>query len=120
MKALLEQFREFFSSLRLTVALLVLSIILVTVATLDQVNLGIWAVQEKYFQTFFVLKYLPDSSVPIPVFPGGYSIGGMLLINLLCAHVERFKPQWRKLGISLTHAGIVLLLVGELFTGLFS
>ena len=120
MKALLEQFREFFSSLRLTVALLVLSIILVTVATLDQVNLGIWAVQEKYFQTFFVLKYLPDSSVPIPVFPGGYSIGGMLLINLLCAHFERFKPQWRKLGISLTHAGIVLLLVGELFTGLFS
>lgn len=120
MKTLLEQFREFFSSLRLTVALLVLSIILVFVATLDQVNLGIWAVQEKYFQTFFVLKYLPGSSIPIPVFPGGYTIGGLLLINLICAHFERFKPEWRKAGISLTHAGIVLLLVGELFTGLFS
>jgi hypothetical protein len=120
MKPLLEQFREFFSSLRLTVALLVLSIILVTVATLDQVNLGIWAVQEKYFQTFFVLKFLPDSGIPIPVFPGGYALGGMLLINLVFAHFERFKPQWRKAGISLTHAGIVLLLLGELFTGLFS
>lgn len=120
MKSLLSQFNEFFSSLRLTVALLVLSIILVTVATLDQVNLGIWAVQEKYFQSFFVLKYLPDSGIPIPVFPGGYTIGGLLLINLICAHFERFKPSWRKSGISLTHAGIVLLLVGELFTGLFS
>ncbi|HUG10812.1 MAG TPA: cytochrome c biogenesis protein ResB [Opitutaceae bacterium] len=120
MKLILDQFRDFFSSLRLTVALLVLSIILVFVATLDQVNLGIWAVQEKYFQTFFVMKYFPGSTIPIPVFPGGYTIGGMLLINLVLAHFERFKPQWRKAGISLTHAGIVLLLVGELFTGLFS
>lgn len=120
MKPLLEQLREFFSSLRLTVVLLVLSIILVTMATLAQVDLGIWAVQERFFRTFFVMKYLPDSGIPIPAFPGGYLIGGMLLINLVCAHFERFKPTWRKSGISLTHLGIVLLLVGELFTGLFS
>ena len=44
-----RQFRDFFVSLKLTVVLLALSLILVFAATLDQVNLGIWGVQEKYF-----------------------------------------------------------------------
>lgn len=112
-----RQFRDFFVSLKLTVVLLVLGMILVFAATLDQVNLGIWAVQEKYFRTFFVLWKVGD--VPIPVFPGGYFIGGLLLVNLVAAHLYRFKRSWKKAGIELTHAGLILLLIGELFTGLW-
>ena len=111
-----RQFRNFFVSLRLTVVLLVLSMILIFIATLDQVNLGIWAVQEKYFRSFFVLW--PVKGVPVPVFPGGYLIGGLLLINLISAHVYRFKLTWRKAGIFLTHIGLILLLIGELLSGL--
>jgi hypothetical protein len=111
-----RQFRNFFVSLKLTVVLLVLSIVLIFVATLDQVNLGIWAVQEKYFRSFFVLWRAGE--IPIPVFPGGYLIGGLLLINLVSAHIYRFKLTWRKAGIFLTHIGLILLLVGELLTGL--
>jgi hypothetical protein len=118
MHTLLRQFRDFFVSLRLTVALLILSVLLVFVATLDQVNLGIWAVQEKYFRSFFVLARLPGVDFPIPVFPGGYFIGGLLLINLIAAHVYRFAFTWKKLGIQLAHAGVILLLLGELVTGL--
>jgi hypothetical protein len=114
----LRQFRDFFASLQLTVVLLILSMILVFVATLDQVNLGIWAVQEKYFRSFTVLWQIPNTSVAIPVFPGGYFIGGMLLINLVCAHIYRFAFTWKKAGIQLAHAGIILLLIGELLTGL--
>ena len=111
-----RQFRNFFVSMRLTVVLLVLSMILIFIATLDQVNLGIWAVQEKYFRSFFVLWRIRE--VPIPVFPGGYLIGGLLLINLVSAHIYRFKMTWRKAGIFLTHVGLILLLFGELLTGL--
>lgn len=111
-----RQFRNFFVSLRLTVVLLVLSIVLIFVATIDQVNLGIWAVQEKYFRAFFVLWRVGD--IPIPVFPGGYLIGGLLLINLISAHIYRFKMSWKKAGIFLTHVGLILLLVGELMTGI--
>ena len=50
-----RQFRDFFVSLRLTVVLLVLSMILIFAATIDQVNLGIWAVQQKWFRSLFVL-----------------------------------------------------------------
>jgi hypothetical protein len=112
----IRQFRNFFVSMRLTVVLLVLSMVLIFIATLDQVNLGIWAVQEKYFRSFFVLWNVRD--VPVPIFPGGYLIGGLLLINLISAHVYRFKLTWRKAGIFLTHIGLILLLLGELITGL--
>lgn len=112
-----RQFRDFFVSLKLTVVLLVLSLILVFAATLDQVNLGIWAVQEKYFRSLFVLWRVGD--IPLPVFPGGYLIGGLLLINLIAAHFYRFKMTWKKSGIFLTHVGLILLLIGELLTGLW-
>lgn len=117
MTDLVRQFRDFFVSLKLTVVLLVLGMVLVFASTLDQVNLGIWAVQEKWFRSFFVLQRVGD--IPIPVFPGGYFIGGLLLINLVSAHIFRFKRSWKKLGIELTHAGLILLLLGELFTGLW-
>lgn len=117
MSGLRTQFVKFFVSLRLTVVLLALSIVLVFAATLDQVNLGIWAVQEKYFRTFVVLW--DAGGVPLPVFPGGYFIGGLLLANLVASHLYRFKFTWKKSGIVLTHFGLILLLVGELMTGLW-
>ncbi len=118
MNAALRQFRNFFVSLQLTVVLLIMSLVLVFVATLDQVNLGIWAVQEKYFRSLFVLWPVPNTSFAIPVFPGGYLVGGFLLVNLIAAHVYRFRLSWKKTGILLAHTGLILLLVGELLSGL--
>jgi hypothetical protein len=98
--------------------LLALSIVLIFVATLDQVNLGIWAVQEKYFRSFFVIWMIPGTQVPLPLFPGGYLVGGLLLVNMVATHADRLCFTWRKAGLILAHAGIVMLLVGELITGI--
>lgn len=119
MKPLLESLKAFFLSLRLTVVLLILSMLLVFVATLDQVNLGIWAVQEKFFRSWVVYWTWPKLGLAVPVFPGGYLLGGLLLINLICAHVFRLSFTWRKVGLQLAHGGLILLLVGELLTGLW-
>ncbi len=118
MTPLIRQFRDFFVSLKLTVWLLGLSIILIFWATLAQVKLGIWGVQEKFFHTLFVLETIPGTAIPVPVFPGGYFLGGLLLINLVAAHIYRFRLEWKKAGIQLTHLGLILLLVGELITSL--
>jgi ResB-like family len=118
MTPLVRQFRDFFVSLKLTVWLLGLSIILIFWATLAQVKLGIWGVQEKFFHTLFVLETIPGTAIPVPVFPGGYFLGGLLLINLVAAHIYRFKLEWKKAGIQLTHLGLILLLVGEFITSL--
>ncbi|HVU23686.1 MAG TPA: cytochrome c biogenesis protein ResB [Opitutus sp.] len=116
MKRILRLGRDFLVSLQLTVVLLALSLVLIFAATLDQVNLGVWAVQAKYFRSFFVFWHAGD--VMIPIFPGGYLIGGLLFFNLVAAHVYRFKFSWRKSGIWLTHAGLILLLAGEFFSGI--
>jgi hypothetical protein len=107
-----------FTSLRLTVVLLLLSIMLVFAATLDQVHLGVWGVQEKYFRSFFVFGHVPGTGFLFPVFPGGFLLGGVLIVNLVAAHLYRFRFAWNKLGIWLTHAGLILLLVGEGLSGM--
>ncbi len=116
---MLKAFLDCFGSLRRTVVLLGLSMLRVFVATLDQVNLGIWATQEKYFRSLFVLTFLPGTQIPVPVFPGGYLIGAFLLLNLGAAYLTRFRLTWKKSGIFLSHLGLVVLLVGELLTGLW-
>lgn len=118
MHPVLRQFRDFFVSLKLTVVLLALSIILIFWGTLAQVQLGIWGVQEKFFHTLFVLGKIPGTDLPVPVFPGGYFLGGLLLINLLAAHIYRFRLEWKKAGIQINHFGLILLLLGELVTSL--
>src|SRR5580658_1969234 len=116
MTVYLRQVRSVFVSLRLTVVLLALSIVLVFWAPLDQVHLGVWAVQQKFFHSLFIYAKLGD--LQLPIYPGGYLIGGLLLANLLSAHIYRFKLGWRKTGIWIAHAGLILLLVGELISGL--
>ena len=118
MSEVAQSFVRFFTSLRLTVVLLALSLILVFVATLAQVQLGIVGVQERFFRTFFVLSFWGKGHIPVPVFPGGYLIGGLLMINLITTHVYRFKFTWKKAGIQLTHFGLIVLLLGELITGI--
>ncbi len=106
------------ASLRTTVGLLVVSMVLVFAATLDQTHLGIWEIQEKYFRSIVVQWGIPGTGVSVPVFPGGYFIGGLLLANLACSYVIRWDTSWRRLGLNLVHAGVVVLLLGELFTGI--
>jgi hypothetical protein len=56
----------------------------------------------------------------MPVLPGGYLVGIVLLLNLIAAHIHRFQFTQKKVGINLTHLGIILLLVGQLTTDLLS
>jgi hypothetical protein len=56
----------------------------------------------------------------IPIFPGGYLLGTVLLINLFCAHLRYYQPGKRKIGIVLIHLGVVLLLLGQMLTDFLS
>jgi hypothetical protein len=56
----------------------------------------------------------------IPVFPGGYLVGSVLLVNLLAAHLRYYRPGVKKWGIAMIHVGVVLLLLGQLLTDLLA
>ncbi len=112
------------ASLRLTVALFALAILLIFFGTLAQVGKDSWEVMELYFRTatawvplqiFFPKVFFP-SMEPIAdkwgfYFPGGFLIGGMMAANLLAAHGIRFKIQAH--GRRLV-AGVVVLVLGAL------
>ena len=111
---------DFLASLKLTIVCLAAALVLVFAGTLAQVHNGINIVQERYFQSLFVW-FPPDGhGLRFPVFPGGHLIGGILLINLIAAHARRFRWGWKKLGIHLTHAGLIVMLAGGLMTDLFA
>src|SRR5688572_10150057 len=100
---------EVLASLKLTVVLFALSLVLVFYGTLAQIDSGIWTIVRDYFRSFFVWipfqltvqflqKFFPWSVPSDPAFrlpgafpfPGGWTIGGLLLVNVLAAHAIRF------------------------------
>ncbi len=109
-----------FTSLKLTIVCFAFAMLLVFFGTIEQVHLGIYGAQKKYFESFFVMWGLPGSMRQIPVLPGGYLLGGVTLLNLLAAQAVRFKFSWKKSGIYFLHLGVILLLLGQLFTSLFA
>lgn len=109
------------SSPKLTVVLLALASFLVFAGTLAQVDRGLWTVMSGYFrstvawielQVFFPRAWDVPGRFP---YPGGWTIGGLLLINLLAAQVSRFKLLARgaRFGV-----GVLVLIAGFVLTGL--
>jgi hypothetical protein len=117
---MLHRLFDVISSLKLTVVCLSLAIVLVFVGTMAQVNFGIHEVQHRYFQSLIVWWPPASQGLKIPVFPGGHLIGAVLLVNLIAAHLRRFRWTWRTFGIHLTHLGLIIILAGGLFTDLLS
>jgi hypothetical protein len=107
------------TSLKLTVFCFACAMILVFLGTLDQVNIGVYEAENRYFKSFFLYFTPPGTTLKIPWFPSGYLVGGLLLMNLIAAHLARFKFTWKKAGILVLHTGVILLLLGQLFTSLF-
>jgi hypothetical protein len=95
---LIKKLIDLFMSLKLTVLLLVLSMVLVFAGTLAQVDKGIWTVMDQYFRCYlawidlsiFFPRELNIPDIRLP-FPGGFLIGFLLTANLLAVHSASFK-----------------------------
>src|ERR1051326_3930163 len=101
---MLAKFKKFLAplaSLKLTVALLAAAMVLIYAGTWAQIDTGIWQVQRQYFHSLFTWidfqTLLPRPAPGQPrvaggfPFLGGYTVGLLLLLNLLAAHFVRFK-----------------------------
>lgn len=119
------------ASLKLTCGLFVLAMIVVFVGSLAQSRRDVWQVMAEYFRTYIAWIQIRDLFPPsmfgdqgdriaeslgvfskIP-FPGGWTIGWIMLANLIAAHSLKFKV--RASGVRLL-AGVVLVVVGLLMT----
>lgn len=129
------------ASLKITVVLFSLGMFLILAGTLAQATEGLWVVIETYFRSFFVRiplqAFVPPAWFPDPdlqsylsehnygfYFLGGKSIGAALMVNLLAAHIARFKVNassnsimW---GLAYIFFGLlltVMIILGASFTG---
>ena len=114
MKSLPQRLLDIVSSLKLTVVCLSAAMVLVFVGTLAQVDGGLHDVQKRYFQSLLVRW--PEGGGGIPVFPGGHLLIIALLVNLITAHLRRFRWTAGKIGIHLIHGGLGVMLLGMLLT----
>ena len=105
------------TSLKLTIICLAALMILVVACTLAQVRLGTLGAVNLYMRAWFF--WMPVGGLAIPNFPGGATVGLVLMVNLIAAQVRRLELSWKKSGLWIVHAGLILLFVGEFVTSAF-
>jgi len=119
------------ASLKLTLVLLASAIFLIFAGTFAQAKAGMWEAMSLYFKSWYVWidlqVFFPEDwfrgSAPwiydivrpgmgFP-FPGGASIGLAMMVNLLSAHMVRFRVQVRGMRLFM---GLSALVLGVLLT----
>ncbi len=121
------------ASMKLTVVMFLMGMFVVFVGSLAQARHDVWQVVHQYFRTYVawidMADFFPPSMFPELVsfdwnslglfrflpFPGGWTIGWIMLANLLTAHALRFRI--RATGGRLV-AGFCIMGIGALLTGL--
>jgi hypothetical protein len=98
---------KFLSSARITVACLFLLFILTFWGTIAQVQQGLFAAQDRFFNSFF---FLAAGFIP---FPGAQLVLWVLFVNLMCMMVLTWKKyyNWVNSGLLVTHLGLILYFV---------
>jgi cytochrome c biogenesis protein ResB len=88
--------------------------IITTLGTIEQKNIGLFAAQEKYFSSMYFTFY----GIPLP---GGGTVLTILTIGLFSQLAFNTKYHVkRKLGVVLTHIGAAILLIGSYITYFFA
>jgi hypothetical protein len=107
------------TSLKLTIVCLALLMVLITAATLAQVEMGTVGAVNVYMRSFLVWWNVPGSQWMVPVFPGGAAVGLVLIVNLVAAQALRLQFTWSKAGLWIVHLGLILFVAGEFVSGVF-
>ena len=107
MRRIIDPIVRVLSSFGLSCTLLILLALLTWLGTLEQVNSGLFQVQEKYFNSFFLVHRVGPISIPLP---GANLVLSVLFVNLVVGGIVRMRRGWSVAGVLVIHVGILLLL----------
>ncbi len=110
MKVFLRNLYRFLSSYGLSCVLFLLLFLLTLMGTLEQIHVGIFDVQKKYFESLFLIHDL-FGVIPVPL-PGAYLVMALLAVNLTLGGIVRARKRPAQWGMLLGHIGILVLLFG--------
>lgn len=97
-----------FSSLGLSCVLLIFLGLLTWLGTLEQVGSGLFEVQKKYFESFFLIHQAGPFPIPLP---GANLVLCLLFVNLLVGGIVRLRKGMSTAGVLIAHLGIAFLLL---------
>ena len=107
---------DFFSGFGLATVTLLLLGVLTWLATLEQIDNGLYPTLEKYFHhkslILFPEIYINGKYLPIPPLPGGYYVCAVLLVNMVLGGIIRISKGWNHVGNLVSHFGIIFMLIG--------
>ena len=112
-KILINRIIKFLSSPKIFVFGIAWMIVLVIIGTLAQRNIGLYQAQQIFFSSWIAwIKFIP--------IPSGRLLMLIISINLLFYFVRPNIFKFPKLGITITHLGALLLLLGGGITAYYS
>lgn len=108
---------DFLSGFHLATATLLLLLLLTWLATLEQIDHGLYPTLEKYFSwksPWLVPDMVPEiNGKKLPLFlPGGYYVCAVLLLNMILGGIIRIRKGPKQIGNLISHFGIVFMLLG--------
>jgi len=120
-RSLPGQVFDFFSGFGLATTLILLLGVLTWLATLEQVDHGLYDTLNKYFdwKAWYIFPEIGGRTFYFPL-PGGYWVCALLLINLALGGVVRARKGWKHAGVLISHFGILIMLVAGGVTQHFS
>ena len=113
---MVDRILRILSSFGLAVVLLALLFVVVLLGTFEQVDYGLYDVQKRYFEGFFLItnaRIFGSPPIRIPLI-GATPLLGLLTLNLLLGGILRMRKNGRTLGILITHLGVVLMIAAGL------
>ncbi len=104
---------DFLSGFHVATGTLLLLLVLTWLATLEQIDHGLYPTLLKYFswKTPFMQPEINGHALPI-FLPGGYYVSALLLVNMILGGIIRIRKGWRQIGNLISHFGIVFMLIG--------
>lgn len=106
-----ERILRLFGSQGLAALMMLFLLILTFLGTLEQTEHGLYQVQKKYFESWFLIHHL--GSVPIPL-PGGLLCMIIFSVNLMVGGIIRLRVSRRNFGNFIIHVGIAVMMAAGL------
>ncbi len=112
-KSMIRVVYDFLSGFKLATALLLLLLLLTWLATLEQIDAGLYPTLNKYFswKSLYFIPEINGKKLPL-ILPGGYYVSAFLLVNMILGGIIRIRKGPKQIGNLISHFGIVFMLLG--------
>lgn len=109
MTTFLKKVFDFAASYGFACVIFLFLLLLTFLGTLEQVEHGLFDVQQKYFESIFLVHWL-FGVIPVPL-PGVYLLLVLFSINLICGGIIRMRKKAATIGNLIIHGGMLFMIV---------